>query len=246
MNKLYVGFTKKIELPEGGCLLIDDEVQDVPRARVFDPKKHSFNPLKNLDYKKAREIAEILYTASPEGENTLTVRNGKRALLKILLEGKERLDRLRGGKEPGAIEAMETVDDVLMSPVLKRVLCNPTNFSFKPTSTILARVNRAELGEHDALLLGLFLMAHFKGQVVVPDFGFYGRQVHMGLIREGRLIAGVNSLAELPARLRQGVLVIKDKVASGATVEDAKTLAEYERLVPGTNGFNDFVASAVA
>ena len=48
--------------------------------------KHSFNPLTNIDYKKAREIADILYTVSPQGENTLTVRNGKRALLKMLLE----------------------------------------------------------------------------------------------------------------------------------------------------------------
>src|SRR3984885_11698253 len=62
------------------------------------------------------------------------------------------------------------IDDLLMSPVRKRVLCNPTNFSFNPRSVILAKLNRAELGDFDALVLGLFLMAHFKGQVVVPDF----------------------------------------------------------------------------
>jgi hypothetical protein len=37
MNKLYIGFTKAVELPKGGCLLIDDEVRDIPRARIFDP-----------------------------------------------------------------------------------------------------------------------------------------------------------------------------------------------------------------
>jgi hypothetical protein len=64
---------------------------------------------------------------------------------------------------------------LLVSPILKRVLCNPTNFSFNPRSAILARLNRAELGDFDALVLGLFLMAHFKGQVVVPKgLGLFG------------------------------------------------------------------------
>jgi hypothetical protein len=49
---------------------------------------------------------------------------------------------------------------------------------------ILVKLNRADLGEFDALVLGLFLMAHFKGQVVVPDFGFYGREGQVSLMRE--------------------------------------------------------------
>jgi hypothetical protein len=52
-------------------------------------------PLHNTDYKKARTIADVLYTISPQGENTLTVRNGKRALLKALLKAK-RLGQVRG------------------------------------------------------------------------------------------------------------------------------------------------------
>jgi hypothetical protein len=61
------------------------------------------------------------------------------------------------------------VADLLASPVLSRVLCNPTNFSFNPNSVILARLNRAELGDFDALILGLLLMAQCKRQVVVHD-----------------------------------------------------------------------------
>jgi len=41
-------------------------------------------------------------------------------------------------------------------------------------------------------VLGLFLMAQFWGQVIVQDFGFYGREAHAWLMRENRLIAGVN------------------------------------------------------
>jgi hypothetical protein len=156
MNTLHVGFTKTVDPPKGGCIFIADEVPDVPRARVFDPMKHSFNPLKNITYKKAREIADIIYTVSPQGENTLTVRNGKHALLKMLLDGPKALDKLPrdyGKTEVGPLEALATVDDVLVSPVLRRVLCNPTNFSFNPTSTILARINRAELGDFDVSFL---------------------------------------------------------------------------------------------
>ena len=247
MNKLYVGFSKQITLPKGGCLFIADEVPDVSRARVFDPLKHSFNPLDGIDYRKAREIAEILYTVSPQGENTLTVRNGKRALLRMLLDGRKRLndDVKPGRKDDAANEAQAAIDDLLMSPVLKRVLCNRTNFSFNPRSTILARVSRTDLGDFDALVLGLFLIAHFRGQLVIPDFGFYGRDAHMAHVRQGRLIAGVDVLNELPPKLRQGMLLIKDKRASGATFEDAETLAQYAGLQPDTVGFNDFVADAM-
>jgi hypothetical protein len=93
-------------------------------------------------------------------------------------------------------------------------------------------------------VLGLLLMSHAKGQVVVPDFGFYGRDIHSRLIREDRLIAGVNFLSELPEKLRRTALLINKKLPSGTTVDDAEELAKYERLARGTNGFMDFVAKA--
>ena len=83
-----------------------------------------------------------------------------------------------------------------MSPVLKRMFCGKPNFTFTPRSMIVARVNRAELGDFDALVLGLLLMASYKGQVIVLDFGFYGRDAHISLIRENRLIAGVNFIGD--------------------------------------------------
>jgi hypothetical protein len=238
-NTLYIGSKKHIELPKGGCFVIEDDERHLPRARVFDPLKHSFNPLKDIDYRKARQLAEIFYTAYPQGDNTLTVRNGKRALMRALLDA-DRLDKVDGDEEVKAL-----IDDLLVSPVLKRMLCNPTNFSFKPRSTILAKVNRAELGEFDALVIGLLLMAQFKGQLVVPDLGFYGRDIHTSLLRENRLIGGVNSLGELPERLRRQALLIPDKVARGALYDDAVELAKLKGLVPQTNEFNDAVREAM-
>jgi hypothetical protein len=223
MNQLFVGLTKQVDPPTRG-LFIHDEVPDISRARIFDPTKHSFNPLKDIDYRKARALADVLYTAYPQGDNTLTVRNGKRALLKALLSA-NRLDRIEGDPE---VEGM--IDDLLQSPVLKRVLCNPTNFSFSPNSLILARLNRAELGDFDALILGLFLIGHFKGQLVIPDGGFYLRDTHLSLIREERLIAGVNFLSEFTPKLRNSVLLIDDKIADGALYDDAVELAKPERV----------------
>jgi hypothetical protein len=244
LNKLFVGITRKVEIPKGGCLFIHDEVPEIPRARVFDPRLHSFNPLKGIDYKKAREIADVLYTVYPQGENTLTVRNGRRSLLKALLKAR-RFDKAAGDEE-----AQGLIDDILSSPIVRRVLCDPENqFSFKPGATILARINRAELGEFDALVLGLLLMSHYKGQVVVPDLGFYGRDAHVSLVRQGRLIGGVNHLSELPVKLRHAVLLMPEREASGATFEDAETLALYAGLRPDPlrqdNPYSEFVRAAM-
>jgi hypothetical protein len=46
-------------------------------------------------------------------------------------------------------------------------------------------------------------------------------------------------------KLRQSVLLVEDKVASRARLEDAQLLAEYAGLVTGTNAFNDFVGDAL-
>jgi hypothetical protein len=219
-------------------LLISDEAIEIPRARIFDPPEHSFNPLAHLGYKEARQLADVLYTVSPQGENTLTVRNGKRALLRALLKAK-RLDKVEGDEEVTAM-----MSDILVSPVFKDVFCGKPNFAFKPNSMIVAKLDRAELGDFDALVLGLLLVSHFKGQIIVPDGGLYLRDAHISLIRENRLIAGVDALNELP-KLRQALLLMKEKVAAGTTVEDAEVLATYAELARGTNGYNSFAEGAI-
>jgi hypothetical protein len=160
-----------VELPDG-FLFIDDEIPNIPdwkRPKIFDPLKHGFNPLKDIDYRKTREIADALHTIYPQGENTLTVRNGKGALLKALLHS-DSLDTIKGDEEVSGM-----IGDVLASPVLQGVFCEGRRFTFNPKSPNLARINRAELGHFDALVLGLLLIAQFKGQLVLPSMGFYGR-----------------------------------------------------------------------
>jgi hypothetical protein len=254
MNKLHVGFDVDIPVPrKGGCLFLADEVPELPswrRAKIFDPSEHSFDVLEDMDYLKATAFVDALLALMPGGENTLTKEEAEYILLEALLSSPSSLETLiEESKDPMREKARRMICRLLLSPVLRRVLCEKTNFPFKKSTVILARLNRVELGDFDALAIGLFLMAHFKGQVIVPDLGFYGRDGHVNLIRQGRLIAGVSSLKKLPEDLRDAALSIPDKVASGALYDDAVTLAKYEGLRPDPtredNPYNRFIDGAM-
>lgn len=257
MNSLLIGIADKtdwlLKRASGSFLLIDDGpivatfLEEFPKTKLFDIAKDSFNPLRGIDYKRARDFAEAIYTASPQGENTLTVRNGKRALLKLLLSGASRLTDLPSPeetKDDAEKEALGAIEDVLFSPVLKRVLCNPTNFSFK--GQVVVKLDRAAIGDFDAFILASLLIGQYKGQVIVPDLGFYGRNFYMSLIRQERLIAAVQTLSQLPVTLKDNVLLIKDKQGEQCTYDDAQTLALYAGLIPGTVQHTEFVQQAVS
>lgn len=242
MNYFLIGNADKTErllqLPDRRFLLFaNDEIADAflavyPRAVVFDPTIHSFNPLKGLTYQRARQFAATMYTASPEGQNTLTVRNGKRALAKFLLEEKpQRLDKIHiKSKDPALIEVQATIDDLLLSPDLRRIFCTRPNFEFpsgeKWTAPIITRIDQAALGD-DAFVLVNLMMSQFKGQLIVPDGGSYLRDIHINLVRENRLTVGLNSLSEVSPTLQQALLTIKDKTAYRTTLEDANRLVTY-------------------
>jgi hypothetical protein len=167
-----------------------------------------------------------------------------------MLLAAESLNDLPAIKHKGYEDARQTMDDLLLSPVLKSVLCQPLNqYSFKKGSSIVAKINRAELGDRDARILGALLIAQFKGQITVPDFGFYARDFHASLIWENRLIAGVHTLSELDDGLRDMCLLM-EKVGMGCTFEDAATLAKYEGLLPDStrekNPYNAFIKEAMA
>lgn len=257
MNHLLIGHADKTEqflqIAKGGFLLIDDGpiadafVEHFPRAVQFDVHTDSFNPLDNLDYHAARNFAALLYGLSPQGENTLTVRNGRRALVKLLLTKPRRLDRLPRSVEPADLEALGMVDELLLSPVLRKILCSASNrsFSYRPLRKVIAKIDRAALGEFDALVIATLLISQFAGPVVIPDFGFYGRDFHTNLVWQDRLTAGLNSLSEVTARLQQALLTIGDKHGSRCTWEDALTLARYDGHVPGTVAHTEFVHRAM-
>jgi hypothetical protein len=163
MNQLHVGFNKKV-MPVGGCLFIGDDISEVPhkfRPRVFDPAKHSFNPIKNITEAQAQEFAEVIYTVYGQGENTLTVRNGQIDLAPAVYKGK-RLDEVRGSEE---VERLR--DDILFNPVVRNCLSSKKkDFVFDAGRVVFARLNRKELGTKASLLIGLCLMSFYKGELI--------------------------------------------------------------------------------
>lgn len=244
MNALLIGSNKQPLLqfiPRDNFLYIDDAPSDFPRAKQFDVSVHSFNPLKDIDYKKAREFLHVLEAIFPEGKDTLTNRNSRFQLLTALLSNPKGLDRLIKDTK-GTADAYQKIQTLLLSPVLERVLNGVPNFSVK--GTIVARLDRAELGDFDCYVLGNLLISQFQRAIVVPDFGFYAHKGHAALIRQNRLIAGVSSFDEVP-HLKNQLLQIPHKIGSGATPDDAKLLALYAGILPGTNAYNDFIAGAI-
>ena len=151
---------------------------------------------------------------------------------------------MKAGNGDDEKEAKAMIDDLLLSPILKDVLCKAPNFEIKdgnPPSSIVARINRAELGDYDSLVLASLLVFQFKGQVIVSDFGFYARPFYTSLIRQNRLAVGVNCLAELPKDLQQMCLLMEEKVGFQCTYDDAVTLAQYEGVMPHTDGHDTVV-----
>lgn len=81
------------------------------RAKLFDPLIHGINPLP-ADYRRARDLASIFF--GTEGKDTLTVRNGKRALARKLI-GARRIDKIAFNNGDDEKEARALVDDLLQS-----------------------------------------------------------------------------------------------------------------------------------
>ncbi|MCR2833498.1 hypothetical protein [Parerythrobacter lacustris] len=249
-NALIIGSDKEPifdHLPDRFLFIDDgtliDRVELPPRRAVinFDPLKHSFNPLKGMSYQKARQFWDVLKSAFPEGENTLTKAAAELQILRALTDHPRSLSTLIPDTKDTQY-AHQLIAKLLLSPVLERVLCRPTNLSFK--GTILARLDRATLGDFDAFVIANLLISQYPGPVVLPDFGFYQCRFHSALLRQNRLIAGVNSFDEVPA-WKQRLLLVDTKIPSHCTPDDAKLLAIYAGIPPGTNKYNTFIEESI-
>ncbi len=237
-------------LPESFLIIDDGDIIDrlaLPKRRKvtrLDLAAHSFNPLKGMTYQKARQFITILDAVFPEGANTLTKKNANFVLLKALLKDKKRTAYLSDllpvpdKKDTGAVDAYQKIETILLSPVLEHVLNRPTNLTF--SGIILARLDRAALGDFDCFVLGNLLISEYRGTVVIPDFGFYAIPSHIQLVRQRRLIAGVNYLAELAPPLRN-LLLMGETIPARTTFEDAETLADYAGIPKHINRYADFI-----
>lgn len=254
MNFLAVGLADKHFDTDPGFLLLDDGpianamLDRFPEAIVFNPRRDTLNPLP-MKYRRAREFALALY--GEEGKTTLSVRDGMNALTWKLMHS-PRLDKLKRSpfSERGEDDAQAIIDGILLSPLLKKVLCSRLrSFDLPAGASIIAKLDRAQIGETDAKILGALLISQFKGQIIVPDFGFYAREFHASLIREKRLMAGVYTLSELPPKLRTTAMLMP-KVGRQCTFEDATVLAQYAGLRPdpqrADNPYNAFIEEVMS
>ena len=258
MNTLIVGAEKSRILESfdfsSSFLMIDDgELIDAlavpPRRKVvrFDVGKHRFNPLQGMDYRRAREFVSVLDAVFPEGDNTLTKKNANFALLTALLDEPSYLHKLlRPDKDPAKQDAYQKIQTLLLSPVLSTVLCKARNFSMN--GIVLARLDRAVLGDFVCQVLAWLLISQSREQVVITD-GSYLRDHHIALIRQGRLTVQVSTLARVPPLLRQELLTIENKRGVRANYDDAVTLANYAGLRPDPtrqdNPYNRFIDEAM-
>ena len=240
-------------LPESYLLIDDGSVIDAitfPKRRKvtrLDFSHHTFNPLKGMGYLEARQFIDILNAIFPEGESTLTRKNSNFILLSALLQKPKTLDTLLSpSKDPAQQDAYQKIATILLSPLLNRVLCNATNFPF--TGILIARLDRATLGDFDCFVIGNLLMGKYKGQVVIPDFGFYAHPGHTALMH--RLTAGVHFLDEVALKIRQNLVLMETKLACRSTYADAVTLAQLAGHRPDIlredNPYNAFIDACLA
>lgn len=247
---LIVGKNKTLlleQLPSTFLFIDDGELIDqltFPKRRrvtYLDLQKHALNPLKDINYQRAVAFTEILKSAFPGGANTLTKETFEHQLLEALDAKPRNLATLIPNTKE-TLYSYQKIQRLLLSPVLKNFLTRPTNFSF--TGILIARLNRAELGDFDCFILANLLINNYKGHVVIPDYGTYACPFHLSLIRQNRLTAGVHFLSELPENLRNAFL-LGETLPSQCTFEDANTLANSAGIAGTSVGHSDFVYAAM-
>lgn len=257
MNRFIVGLgdqtphlrTKQGFLLIDGGAIANHFLQSFKRAVVFDPHVHRFNPLPMNDV-QAQEFADIVF--GEEGAGTLTVRNGKDALIDLLMKAK-RLDNLGAGRSDAHKEAQAAIDRLLRSPLLRKILCgtDDNRFSFRRGRSIVARLDPTDpaLGRHNAKILAALLIFQFKGQVIIPDFGRYARVFHTTLADEKRLMAGVKTLSQIRKRNYEELLdtcLLMERIGTRCTYDDAVELAKYDcDEPPRTDGYDTFIKRAM-
>jgi hypothetical protein len=255
MNTLIVGTDKSDiskNLPTEFMMIDDGAIIDTltfpPTFAVneLDLSFHAFNPLKNIDYKRACDFVSLINALFPEGEQTLTRRSSNLVLLRALLSAPDQLETLitLNKQHPGTVDAFEKIARILLSPTLKPFLTRTTNFSLK--GVVLVRLD-SSIPAFDRKVIGNLLISNYQGSVVIPNFGFYACPFHASLIEEGRISIGVHNLNEVPWLQNCLHHFQKDDVhPMRCNAEDADTLATHFSGKPkGTDGYSSYVALAM-
>lgn len=246
MNKLFVGFDIDVPVPRGGSLLIDREFRDVPdwrHPRRFDPFKDCFNPLADLDYRKACMIVDIYSALFPAGGTTLTKEAGLDYIGELLDKRPTSFAELLqmigkpDKKNAGEVWAYTKTRRILRSPVLSKVFNGTVTFSMKKGSVNQARLNPKELVGFDLRALGWFLMAQAPGHIAIPSYRPYVHDMHSNFLEEERMTIGVPTLATLKGL--QEFVPVMQRIPMRCSYDDAVEIAKYDsQHQPHTDGYD--------
>ncbi|WP_429038041.1 hypothetical protein [Bradyrhizobium elkanii] len=254
MNTLLVGsgdfwpdIRERLKRP---YLIIADAKPEGIAGQVFDPDRHAINPLAGMNYQRACDFVDMINAAFPAGESTLTRENAAFELLEALLKKPATLSTVMPWSDDGPRKAArQKLERMMMSPVLEKVFSGSS--FLRPDGDVIAVLDRKNLRDFDAFILGHLLISKYETyQIVVDDFTFYGRPHLSYLWREERLICRVGALDDLPREMRQAVLLFPDKVGRRTTAKDAEELASYagKRYDPlrEDSDYNRFISDLLA
>jgi hypothetical protein len=210
------------------------------------------DPLKDMNDVRAETFLSVIGARFPYGAETLRRMDSDFILLNELLGKPRKLDKLiaepTDKKDAARQDAYQKIQTLVLSPVLRSVLCKATNFSLD--GIVLLRLDRATLGDQVAFALANFFIMQYRQLVVITDGNFYLRDHHISLIRQDRLVVGVRKLSRLSDSLRDELLSMPERIASRALYRDAIMLAEEAGLRPDPsredNPYNRFIDAAMA
>ena len=115
------------------------------------------------------------------------------------------------------------IGTLLMSPMIRNIVGQEVT-TFGNASVIIANLDRAKLGDTTARLLGGLLIARSRGNVVIPDYGFFSAPLPLP---QDRFTVSLNFLDELAPVLRQAILGIDEKYVFKTNKKDAEELLFY-------------------
>ena len=116
--------------------------------------------------------------------------------------------------------------ELLTSPLIRNIL-GQSHSTFRFTGNLIVNLDRKEIGDQAAYLLGSLFITRAKGPVYINGLGFFASDHLVSMFSEDRFTVAVDYLDQLPRKLQQAVLSITDKTVFRTTEEDAERLKHY-------------------
>jgi len=141
-------------------------------------------------------------------------------------------DTIRGWERAQYQAALATlqskVGKLLMSPTLRNIFGQQfSTFSLSAPKIVIAKLDRAKLGDLTTYLLGSLLIARSVNHTYVHQLGFFSSDHLAAHITRGNFTVTVDFLDQLTPKLRQTVLQFDQKYVFKTNRDDAQELAFY-------------------